>query len=74
MSGADVAAADNLLEDTSLGLEVKGMQRIGITWELNFDTHPATVQRTMKKALIYEKNRAPQKEALSERTKTDRWI
>lgn len=74
LSGADIAAADSLLEDTSLGLEAKGMQWIGLVWELDLNVAPKTLRRTINKALDYGKYDAAIKEALSERTKGDRWI
>ncbi len=72
LSGADVAAADSLLEETGIGLEAKGMTWQAIVWELDFDVHPKTLKETLKDSLGYSKHDAAIKEDLPERTKRDR--
>ncbi len=74
LSGSNVVAADSLLEDSSLGMEAKGMQWHALTWELDLPVAPITLRRTLNKALNYGKYDADIKEALSERTKHDRYV
>jgi len=73
LSGADVAAADSLLEDTDLGLEAKGITWIAVVWELDLDVAPQTLQKTLRDALGYGKHVPTIKEDLPERTKRDRF-
>jgi len=72
--GANVVAADSLLEDSSLGMEAKGMQWHALAWELDLSVCSRTLQRTLHQALDYGKYDAGIKEALSERTKHDRYV
>lgn len=72
LSGADIAAADSLLEDTDLSLEAKGMTWIAVVWELDLNVAPQTLQKNLRDALGYGKHLAAIKENLPERTKRDR--
>ena len=72
MSGRDVARASELLEDTDLGMEAKGMTWYALGWEMDFDIHPETIKNTMKSAFDYSKYKANLKRELPERTKSAR--
>ena len=72
MTPAQVVEADQLLEDSELDMEAKGMTWIGIKWELNLDVCPHTIQRTLRSAKDWSKYDAAVKPALSERTKQSR--
>lgn len=73
MTGAQVAQASQLLEDSDLGMEAKGMNWYAVIWELDLDIKsPHTIRDTMSEAFDYGKYKASLKSFMDQRSQDDR--